>query len=178
MLPARNRSPSPRPRVHWLGTLGMSLLIGLRRNSNLRTPRSPCPPNFSRSSQPHSSRFEAASKTPNKKSRREKKEQRRLKLGRNSVTPATSINTTCTSGAYNGGARNGGTRKDLSQLTCSNCRKKRYYAKNCPDPLGKLVISPATSTSRSRTSWERRGCLSLPTQAYGLQRKNLFGGIT
>ncbi|MCJ1343753.1 hypothetical protein MMC31_001950 [Peltigera leucophlebia] len=105
---------------------------------------SPSRSHFSRSSPPHSSRFETASETSNKKFRKERKDQRCLEQGRNSGTPATLVHTArnggacnggaCNGGARNGGARNGGASKDLSQVTCYNCRKKGHYAKDCPEP--------------------------------------------
>ena len=69
---------------------------------------------------------------PDKKSQRERKDQRHQdqELGRNSGTPATGVNATSTSG----GARNGGARQDLSQLTCYNGDKKGHCADKCPDP--------------------------------------------
>lgn len=96
---------------------------------NTQAPDEPKPSRSSPSLRINFLRFQNT-ETSDKKSRRERKQQRRQDegRGRNSGTPAARVNTPRTPKARNGA------RKGLSQMTCYNCRKKGRYAKNCPEP--------------------------------------------
>ena len=91
-----------------------------KKPQNLQVQKKSTQPPSSDSSQLNNDNF------AEKKARKEKIKKFRLEQAwKDSSTPATGLNTTSTN-------TNGG--RDLSQIVCYNCNKKKHLLRNCPEP--------------------------------------------